>query len=230
MQTDNICQSHFDKKANGWSLLYKKHSFHDRLNLFTDNLTEVLKPPARILDYGCGSGVISLRLAELGFDVVGVDAAKGMITEANKARVQSGYKNVKFTLINPDTFIPDHSTYDAVICSSVIEYVVNDEELLALLCQSIKQGGYILFSVPHKSSIIGLIEDVLVYVGLRKSDIIFSKRRYKLHYIVKFLSGLSLNSFKHVYFELPMLGKFGVFCSRYKYIGVMVLIRSQKVI
>lgn len=40
--------------------------------------------PGRVLDVGCGTGVVSLLLADLGHDVVGVDAAPGMIKEARQ--------------------------------------------------------------------------------------------------------------------------------------------------
>jgi SAM-dependent methyltransferase len=42
-------------------------------------------PPARVLDAGCGTGRVAIRLAELGFEVVGVDVDASMLAEAAAA-------------------------------------------------------------------------------------------------------------------------------------------------
>jgi SAM-dependent methyltransferase len=41
-------------------------------------------PPARVLDAGCGTGRVGVRLAELGYDVVGVDADPAMVEVARE--------------------------------------------------------------------------------------------------------------------------------------------------
>ncbi len=45
-------------------------------------VTGLVDPPARVLDAGCGTGRIAVRLAELGYDVVGVDADETMLEVA----------------------------------------------------------------------------------------------------------------------------------------------------
>lgn len=45
-------------------------------------VTGLLQPPARVLDAGCGTGRIAVRLAELGYDVVGVDVDEVMLEVA----------------------------------------------------------------------------------------------------------------------------------------------------
>jgi SAM-dependent methyltransferase len=42
----------------------------------------LVEPPARVLDAGCGTGRIAVRLTELGYDVVGVDLDESMLTVA----------------------------------------------------------------------------------------------------------------------------------------------------
>jgi SAM-dependent methyltransferase len=42
----------------------------------------LLDPPARVLDAGCGTGRVAVRLAELGYDVVGVDVDRTMLEAA----------------------------------------------------------------------------------------------------------------------------------------------------
>ena len=45
----------------------------------------LLTPPARVLDAGCGTGRVAIRLAALGFDCVGVDLDSSMLAEARSA-------------------------------------------------------------------------------------------------------------------------------------------------
>jgi SAM-dependent methyltransferase len=44
----------------------------------------LVPPPARVLDAGCGTGRVAIRLAELGYDCVGVDADPAMLAEARR--------------------------------------------------------------------------------------------------------------------------------------------------
>jgi SAM-dependent methyltransferase len=44
----------------------------------------LVPPPARILDAGCGTGRVAIRLAELGYDCVGIDVDEGMLAQARR--------------------------------------------------------------------------------------------------------------------------------------------------
>jgi SAM-dependent methyltransferase len=48
-------------------------------------VAELIAPPARVLDAGCGTGRVAVRLAELGYDVVGVDVDESMLDQARAA-------------------------------------------------------------------------------------------------------------------------------------------------
>ncbi len=47
-------------------------------------VTGLVDPPARVLDAGCGTGRVAIRLAELGYDVVGVDVDASMLAMARE--------------------------------------------------------------------------------------------------------------------------------------------------
>ena len=47
-------------------------------------LAGLVEPPARVLDAGCGTGRVAIRLAELGYAVVGVDVDASMLRQARK--------------------------------------------------------------------------------------------------------------------------------------------------
>ncbi|HTZ44790.1 MAG TPA: class I SAM-dependent methyltransferase [Jatrophihabitans sp.] len=57
---------------------------------------QLAAPPARILDAGCGTGRVALRLAELGYRCAGVDLDASMLAEARRARPPAGTPDVQW--------------------------------------------------------------------------------------------------------------------------------------
>ena len=104
---------------------------------------------AHVLDFGCGPGRLSLLLARAGFRVQGVDTSEGMIEQAR--RLPRDGLTVEFERI------PDHGAlvtdaYDAVVCSSVIEYVADPRELLGGLHRALRPSGILIVSYANRSS------------------------------------------------------------------------------
>lgn len=227
------CVKHFSVKADLWEGLYLRPSFKDRLELFINRLKEVVSPPADLLDFGCGAGVMANYLGQLGYTVTGVDAAIGMIENAEKERARNKLTSVSFNLIGCPPPPLGNESYDAIICSSVIEYLDDDKELLRNMADALRPGGFLLISLPHKSSILGKAEDLVSKLGLRSrisgiADITYSKRRYNEKVFISILRQLSFIAFDRTYFEVPLAGKLGFQLSRIKYFGVMMLLRARK--
>ncbi|GAA1780858.1 class I SAM-dependent methyltransferase [Nocardioides hankookensis] len=63
------------------SLSERGHDIHGEASF----VAEMVAPPARVLDAGCGTGRVAVRLAELGYDVVGVDVDASMLDQARAA-------------------------------------------------------------------------------------------------------------------------------------------------
>jgi len=55
-------------------------------------VSDLLAPPARVLDAGCGTGRVAVRLAELGYDVVGVDVDASMLEQARAQAPQLDWR------------------------------------------------------------------------------------------------------------------------------------------
>jgi SAM-dependent methyltransferase len=75
-------------------------------------------PPAQVADLGCGTGTLSLLLADEGHAVDGVDFSPAMVTRA-RAKAE-GRRNVRFVVGDAAAPALDRAAYDVVLCRHVL--------------------------------------------------------------------------------------------------------------
>jgi SAM-dependent methyltransferase len=75
-------------------------------------------PPARVADLGCGTGTLSLLLADEGHPVDGVDFSPAMVTRA-RAKGE-GRRDVRFVVGDAAAPALDRAAYDVVLCRHVL--------------------------------------------------------------------------------------------------------------
>jgi trans-aconitate methyltransferase len=87
----------------------------------------------RILDLGCGDGVLTAKLAEMGCDVTGVDASEMQVEAARKlgvnARVMAG-EALQF-----------HDEFDAVFSNAALHWMLRPDEVIARVWRALRRGG-----------------------------------------------------------------------------------------
>jgi SAM-dependent methyltransferase len=152
---------YFDQQASAWSQKYRRRGhFRERLDTVLEWF-KGLPPGMRLLDYGCGSGVLLAALARMGHQVVGVDASPGMLARARLAldaaevpRESAGLEQVG------EDFEGEYlkQTYDGIICLGVIEYLDNPNELLRRLSGRLDPAGRMILSFPNRRSILRKVE------------------------------------------------------------------------
>lgn len=98
------------------------HGLRDPLvcRAWIEHFTRWLLPaPASILDMGCGTGSLSIVLAELGFEVTGLDLSPAMVAQA-EAKVRAAGQRVTFLVM--DTAFPQLAgqRFDAILCRHLL--------------------------------------------------------------------------------------------------------------
>jgi trans-aconitate methyltransferase len=121
-------------RAQTWSA----ESYDQHARFVSDLAGEILhwlnaKPGERILDLGCGDGVIAARLRDRGCDILGVDAGPDMIAAARKlgldARLIDGHD------------LPFTEEFDAVFSNAALHWMSEPRRVLAGVWRSLKPNG-----------------------------------------------------------------------------------------
>lgn len=129
-------------------------AFRERLALWTDCIARYATPAARVLDAGCGSGVLAFVAAGHARHVSGVDASPAMIAMCEDKKRRNGAHNITFRLSRIEELQASRlEPFDLVLCSSVLEYTSDYWATLAQLRTLAKPGATLLFSLPNGQSL-----------------------------------------------------------------------------
>jgi ubiquinone/menaquinone biosynthesis C-methylase UbiE len=141
--------SFFDGQARGWSKFYRAGAeMERRRQRFVETLRRRARPGAAVLDLGCGSGEISQACAAAGFDVIGCDISPKML---RVAAARYAAERCRFVAADPRLApaLPfEGARFEAVIASSMLEYVPDAPAELREIRRVLKPGGWLLATVP----------------------------------------------------------------------------------
>jgi len=105
----------------------------------------------RILDIGCGGGLLSEPMARLGAEVVGADAAERNIPVARLHAEQSGLK-IDYRHTSAEALAAAGEEFDAVLNMEVVEHVADPEAYLAACHALLRPGGIHICSTINRSA------------------------------------------------------------------------------
>lgn len=104
-------------------------------------------PPARVADLGCGTGTLSVLLAEDGYAVDGVDSSPEMVRRA----VAKAAPHPQVTAVVGDAASPplEPTAYDVVLCRHVLWALPEPEAVLARWVALLRPGGRLVLIEGH---------------------------------------------------------------------------------
>lgn len=141
---ENSVKESYNKICKKWSVFRKTTPINKCIVDFANHL----KPNARVLDVGCGSGYpISSYLSKQGFQVTGIDIAEEMIKEAK----QLNLPNATF-LVEDILNFKSEKKYDAIIAFDSIWHVRHDRQvqMYQMIASLMAPGGLFLFTHGKK--------------------------------------------------------------------------------
>lgn len=105
----------------------------------------------RILDIGCGGGLLSEPMARLGADVVGADPAPRNIPVAQLHAEQSGLK-IDYRLTTAEDLAQAGEQFDVVLNMEVVEHVPDPQSFLTACQTLLKPGGLMICSTLNRNA------------------------------------------------------------------------------
>lgn len=115
----------------------------------------------RVLDVGCGSGVMADDFLARGCEYYGIDPSPRMIGECRRAFAPESHAH--FAVGGAEVLSFPDGSFDAVLCVGVLERVHDDRQALREMVRVLRPGGTLIVTVPSKFSPYVLWRDFLFY-------------------------------------------------------------------
>ena len=105
----------------------------------------------RVLDVGCGGGLLSEGMAARGAQVTGIDMGEAPLSVARLHLFESGLE-VDYQRITAEDMAAQHAgEFDIVTCLEMLEHVPQPESVIAACAQLVKPGGTVVFSTLNRN-------------------------------------------------------------------------------
>jgi 2-polyprenyl-6-hydroxyphenyl methylase / 3-demethylubiquinone-9 3-methyltransferase len=139
-----------------------------RLRFIRDRFTghfsrdaRALKPFAglRLLDIGCGAGLVAEPMSRLGFAVTGIDAGAEMLAAA-RAHAEASGLDIAYRDVAAESLAEAGERYDAVLALEVVEHVPDSAAFLGAAARLVAPGGALIVSTFNRnprSFVLGVI-------------------------------------------------------------------------
>jgi 2-polyprenyl-3-methyl-5-hydroxy-6-metoxy-1,4-benzoquinol methylase len=130
----------FDKEAAQWD------ENPSRVKLASDVFASMqrqvdLSSSMRVMDFGCGTGLLTLQLAPLAGSVTGVDSSQGMLDILKAKVIKNGLNNVTTSFIDLDRGDMLTGDYDLIVSTMTLHHIKTIGPLLKQFNDCLVPGG-----------------------------------------------------------------------------------------
>jgi 2-polyprenyl-6-hydroxyphenyl methylase/3-demethylubiquinone-9 3-methyltransferase len=143
----------FEELASRW---WDKNSefkpLHD-INPLRANWIDNIAPVAekKVLDVGCGGGILSESLAQRGAEVTGIDMGDAPLGVAKLHQLESGL-SINYQKSTAEDFAKNHeNAFDIVTCLEMLEHVPDPSSVINACAKMVKPGGAVFFSTINRN-------------------------------------------------------------------------------
>ncbi len=228
-ESQKLVNQYFDSESVFWKEIYQDknnvysviHQQRQEITLhFFDGLN--LSKDSRILEIGCGAGLITTAIARRGYKIEALDSVQAMIDLTKKHAKELNLEHLieaKVSDINALPY-PDNSL-DAIITLGVLPWLPDVKTPLREMSRILKPGGYIILNVDNRYRLNHLVNPfrmpalekpkfVLIRLleksGLRKSSHSPRPKLYRIKEFIEHLDSVNLNVIRQKMFGFGPFG------------------------
>jgi 2-polyprenyl-6-hydroxyphenyl methylase/3-demethylubiquinone-9 3-methyltransferase len=143
----------FEELASRW---WDKNSefkpLHD-INPLRANWIDNIAPVAekKVLDVGCGGGILAESLAQRGAQVTGIDMGDAPLGVAKLHQLESGL-SIDYQKSTAEDFAKQHeNAFDVVTCLEMLEHVPDPSSVVQACAKMVKPSGHVFFSTINRN-------------------------------------------------------------------------------
>ena len=105
----------------------------------------------RVVDIGCGGGLLAEGMAERGAEVTGIDLSEGALKVAQLHLKESGRK-VEYRLVSAEALAAElPAAFDLVTCMEMLEHVPDPASVIRACATLVRPGGEVIFSTLNRN-------------------------------------------------------------------------------
>jgi 2-polyprenyl-6-hydroxyphenyl methylase/3-demethylubiquinone-9 3-methyltransferase len=106
----------------------------------------------RILDVGCGGGILADAMARKGADVLGIDLASKALRVAQLHALEAQTPGVHYREVSVEALAAEEpASFDAVTCMEMLEHVPDPASVVRACATVVKPGGWVFFSTINRN-------------------------------------------------------------------------------
>lgn len=105
----------------------------------------------KVVDIGCGGGILSESMAQRGAQVLGIDMGEAPLSVARLHQLESGV-NVEYQQTTAEALAEAQpESFDCVTCMEMLEHVPDPAQVIAACSRLVKPGGHVFFSTINRN-------------------------------------------------------------------------------
>lgn len=106
----------------------------------------------KVVDIGCGGGILSDSMARKGAQVLGIDLADKALKVAKLHALEAGTPGVRYQAISAEALAEaEPESYDVVTCMEMLEHVPDQASIVRACARLAKPGGWVFFSTINRN-------------------------------------------------------------------------------
>ena len=145
----------FSELAHRWWDMDSEFRPLHEINPLRLDWVDSLAPVAgrRVVDIGCGGGILADSLARRGAQVLGIDLATKALKVAQLHALEAGTQGVKYREISAEALAEEQpGQFDVVTCMEMLEHVPDPASVVRACATLVKPGGWVFLSTINRNA------------------------------------------------------------------------------